>query len=975
MKQQWSSQGLIDYWTLTQMEIALAQSINKTDHNQLGYTLMLKYFQHEGKFPQRKQDIPGQIIVHIAQQLRMQESAYASYNWTGRTQKRHRSHIRSLLGFRIGTAADANEVTEWLSSHALLGENRQFDRLKEVVYERYRDLKIEPPESKSIDRLIRSAVRTADEQFYTTTTEKLSPVTRIKLDVLIDSTMLPDGTTDNTSILQQLRSDAGACTLNSVLAEIEKLKQIRAIDLPSDLFSQASDKVVSWYRQRVAVEDLTEIRRHPENIRYTLLSAYCYQQEREITDTLLDLLINLIHRIEKRAERTVDKQILKDVKRIRGKHRLLYEVAQVSIERPEGTVKEVIYPVAPEQTLRDLIQEFKASGSYEQKVQNIMRGSYSHHYRRMVPLILKTLTFSSTSTAPKPLLAALELIRKYADKNQSHYPETEDVPLDGIVPPSWLPLVKQGQRVNRISYELCVLKMSREKLRCKEVYVIGANRYRNPDEDLPVDFQTKRNEYYVELDLPLSADEFIATQKKQMQEALDMFDRGLPKNKNVKITKRNDKPWIKLSKLKPQPEPTNLVALKAEIGRRWGQLFLLDVFKEAALRTGFSNLFKSPALYETLPREILQIRLLLCLFALGTNIGLKRIVSTEKFRDLLYIRNRFISKDNLRAAIALVANAILCERQIGIWGEATSCAGDSKKFGAYDQNLLTEWHIRYRGPGVMVYWHVEKKAICIYSQIKRCSSSEVASMIQGLLRHCTNMTIEKGFVDTHGQSTVGFAFTYLLHMQLMPRFADIAKKKLHRPDVGMTDAYPNLQPILTSPIDWEWVRENYNDMVKYTAALKKGTAEAEAILSRFTKNGLQHPVYKAVMELGKARQTIFLCEYLNSEELRQEIQEGLNVIENWNGANSFAWYGKGGEIAVNNRDDQEIAILSLHLLQICMVYVNTLLVQKVLSEKEWLNKMQPEDFRGLTPLFYGHITPYGEFQLDMNKRINIEETI
>jgi hypothetical protein len=50
-------------------------------------------------------------------------------------------------------------------------------------------------------------------------------------------------------------------------------------------------------------------------------------------------------------------------------------------------------------------------------------------------------------------------------------------------------------------------------------------------------------------------------------------------------------------------------------------------------------------------------------------------------------------------------------------------------------------------------------------------------------------------------------------------------------------------------------------------------------------------------------------------------------------------------------------------------------VQKVLSEKEWLDKMQSEDFRGMTPLFYGHITPYGGFQLDMNKRINIEETI
>jgi Tn3 transposase DDE domain len=58
-----------------------------------------------------------------------------------------------------------------------------------------------------------------------------------------------------------------------------------------------------------------------------------------------------------------------------------------------------------------------------------------------------------------------------------------------------------------------------------------------------------------------------------------------------------------------------------------------------------------------------------------------------------------------------------------------------------------------------------------------------------------------------------------------------------------------------------------------------------------------------------------------------------------------------------------------------MVYINTVLVQKVLSEKEYLDKIQSDDFRGLTPLFYGHITPYGEFQLDMNKRINIEGTM
>lgn len=125
-------------------------------------------------------------------------------------------------------------------------------------------------------------------------------------------------------------------------------------------------------------------------------------------------------------------------------------------------------------------------------------------------------------------------------------------------------------------------------------------------------------------------------------------------------------------------------------------------------------------------------------------------------------------------------------------------------------------------------------------------------------------------------------------------------------------------------------------------------------------------------ENKKRRKTIFLCEDLNSEKLRQEKEEVLNVSENWNSANSFILFGKGGEIATNQREDQELAILSLHLLQMCMVYINTLLVQNVLTEPAWLSRMQRDDLRGLTPFFYGHITPYGKFQLNMEERLNNE---
>jgi hypothetical protein len=107
-----------------------------------------------------------------------------------------------------------------------------------------------------------------------------------------------------------------------------------------------------------------------------------------------------------------------------------------------------------------------------------------------------------------------------------------------------------------------------------------------------------------------------------------------------------------------------------------------------------------------------------------------------------------------------------------------------------------------------------------------------------------------------------FAFCQLLGFQLMPRLKAIHVQKLSRPDAGQPDAYPNLKAILTRPIDWELIRQQYDQMVKYVTAVRLGTAETESILRRFTRSNVQHPTYKAFSELGRAVKTIFLCRYL-----------------------------------------------------------------------------------------------------------------
>ncbi len=94
-------------------------------------------------------------------------------------------------------------------------------------------------------------------------------------------------------------------------------------------------------------------------------------------------------------------------------------------------------------------------------------------------------------------------------------------------------------------------------------------------------------------------------------------------------------------------------------------------------------------------------------------------------------------------------------------------------------------------------------------------------------------------------------------------------------------------------------------------------------------------------------------------------------MESSNGANAVIAYGKGGEIASNRRDEQEMFVLCLRILQTALVYVNTLMLQDVLAEPAWADLLTPADRRGLTPLFWLHLLPYGEVRLDMNTRLHL----
>jgi hypothetical protein len=110
-----------------------------------------------------------------------------------------------------------------------------------------------------------------------------------------------------------------------------------------------------------------------------------------------------------------------------------------------------------------------------------------------------------------------------------------------------------------------------------------------------------------------------------------------------------------------------------------------------------------------------------------------------------------------------------------------------------------------------------------------------------------------------------------------------------------------------------------------------------------------------------------IARYLRSNpNLQREINEGLNVVESWNRANSVIFFGTGGDIATNRRDEQELSVL--RVLQAALVYVNTLMVQDVLADEDWAALLTGA---ASPPLFWTHVAPHGEVKLVMTSRLTL----
>ena len=967
-------------YNLSLEDISLCKT-KRSKANQLTFGIMLSYFKARSQFPSSKQNIIStQLVLEVSQQLAIDPMHVILLELHSRTSERYRQDIRKYLGYRISTLDDNTHIINHLIDR-LIPRHLPESVLLEQVRMYFLKNKIEVVSTKQLKSYISSATQKFEQQFVSQIFDYLKQEQLVLIDLILDTN---DDVANGVIELSELKKDTAGAKIKNIQGAIDKINLLQRIKLPEHILDSVDRKFLLKYYERVMAFAPSNIKDFAPMKKYVTMAIFCHIRLELLLDSLADTMIKLLKKIKSGAEKHVDRYILAEVKRVNGKFDILEKLAVLNAQNPESIIEDTIYPVVPRNTLEALIEDLQHRGSkwYQDQVQEKMHATYAYGNRVSLLSVLRTLQMFEDHIDYKPILNAVHFINKYWDESDSPY-YINIPPLSGVIKQNWhnitVTVEKDQLRINKYNYELAVLEQVKELLSFKAIWVDKSYRYRDPNKDLPKDFHEKKEAYYTSLDLPVNSKEFVKQLKSSLTENLKALNSNIPDNKLVQIRTNKVGNNIKITPSNPQDEPDNIIKLQKEISDQWSSIHLIDILKESDLRINFTKELETVGKSSSILSSDLQKRLLLCIFGIGSNTGLKRIsIANEdvNYSDLRYVKKRYINSTNIRNAIRMVVNNVLRIRNSDLWGHATTTAAcDSTHLFAWDQNLMSEWHFRYGKKGVMIYWHVDQKSLCIYSQLKDCTSSEVGSMIKGVIDHDTEMDMNRVFVDTHGQSVIGFAVSYLLQFDLCPRLKGINKQKLYYADPGDKAKYVNITEILKGSINWQLIEENYDEAVKHIVALKLGIVTPEVLIKRFSQSNYNHPVYKTLVEIGKANKTIFLCKYLASEELRIEVNEGLNVVERLNYVMDFIFYGKLGQIATNNIEDQELSVLCLHLLQVCMVYINTLIIQQILAQTHWQNRFTPEDYRALTPLFSGHINPYGLFPLDFSKRISISSNL
>ena len=958
-KRYYTASELQKTYTPTSAEIAFGRSNTQGEKNFFNLIVLLKSFQRLGYFPQLAQ-IPTAIIKHLRDYLKLSENMDVGYDQS-RTLYRHKKEIRSYLQVTPFDKQARHLISETVSQYAYVMDNPA-DLINVAIEMLVKD-RYELPGFNTLNRLVCRLRTRVNYQLFSQVIHQLDEEYISYLDSFLEIHPVHQRSPYND--LKKLPKKSSRNHLNDLLVHLTWLESLG--DVSPYLQKINPSKIQHWAAEAKSL-DASEIKNITQPKRATLLLCLIYTNCVKTRDNLVMMFLKQMQKIHNKAKeklQLIRQQLQEKVEKVVS---VFANVLQLfTDESPEAQWSQVMQILQSSGGVEHLLSECDAINAYQGNNHSPLLWQFYKSHRSSFFRLINALKLESTST-DLTLIEALQFLKDNSHRRGDWL--SGEVELS-FASKEWQQFVlghqKDQLKISRRHFEVCVFSYLASELKSGDICVAGSQDYADYREQLLSwsDCLPLLDEYCENLDWPSNSDDFVAHLKSWLEQAAKKVDEGYPHNTQIVINEEGEPVLKRLTK---KAESPNVKALESLIEERMPERNLIDILKNVDYWTNFTRHFGPLSGSDPKLKRATE-RYLLTLFTYGCNLGphqaARHMRGLVTAHELSFVNRRHINLSKLNSALVDILNRYHILELPQFWGKGTSAAADGTKYDLYEQNLLSEYHIRYGGYGGIAYHHVADSYVALFSHFIPCGTWEAVYIIDGLLKNSSDIQPKTLHADTQGQSTPVFALSYLLGIKLMPRIRNWKDLTFYRPN--KETIYQHIDSLFSDSINWELIRTHWQDLFRVVLSISTGKISSAVLLRKLGNYSRKNRLYKAFQELGRVVRTVFLLQYMDDVELRQQIQAATNKVESYNGFSKWFCFGGEGIIANNDPEEQEKMIKYNTLVANAVIFQNAVDLTEILQQlKHEGYLVDSEDIKALSPYLNQHIKRFGDYWLDMN---------
>jgi TnpA family transposase len=922
----------------------------RSDASRLGYAVQLALLRHPGTTLANLGQPVDALVAWMAGRLEIPPEAFARYARRPQTVTDHARELAAALGLHPATAADLPLMVE-AAAEAARGTDAGAP-IAAAVVAALRDAHVILPAAAVIER---AAIAGRARARRRATEAVLAPVSEAQVAEL--ERLLEMDAALGMTPFAWLKAVPVAPKADHVRELLDRLHRVRAIGLPAGAAAGVHEARLERFVREGHASDAHQLARYAVRRRRAILAATVVDLEARLTDAALDMADRLIGGLFARARNAARRRYAASAGDVGRLMRLFHGTIDALAAAQEGdrdAFETVDEAVGWARLLRVRVEVAELADLAEEDPLLRAAGRW-RTLRRFAPDLIGALEFRA-ARADDPVLAALRLLAGLDRSGRREVPPDAPMPFRR----AWRRLVTAGGTPDRRLYETAVLATLRDRLRSGDVWVERSSGYRRFDSYLLPSSAVPAAA--AELGLPASADDWLAARGAELDGRLRRFARRLRRGELEGVEFRDGRLHVAPVRASTPPDA---LALAGAIETLMPAARITEVLHDVARATGFAAAFTNLRTGERCEDES---ALLAALLADATNLGLGRMAAASHgvTRDrLVWTADAYIRPETYRAALARIIDAHHALPIAAAWGDGTTSSSDRQFFrSARRGDAAGEINARYGpDPGLGFYTHVSDQHGPYSARVMSATGHEAPYVLDGLLHHGTALRVGTHFVDTGGASDHVFILCAMLGIRFCPRLRDFADRRLAT--LEPASAYGDLAPLMGRKVKVEVIREHWGEVLRLVASLRAGTVLPSAMLKKLAAYRRQNQLDLALQELGRVERTLFMLDWLESPQLRQRCQAGLNKSEQRHALAQAVFTFKQGRVADRGHDAQQFRASGLNLVIAAIVYWNSTYIADAVAHLRARGWAVPAELLAHTsPLTWEHIGFSGDFLWD-----------